>query len=269
MQSMSTSQMPGKTPESGQNTSPTPKVGVGVLLVHGLNGSRHDLQDLADLLTAEGMLAENMLLPGHGTSVRNMLRLGWPEWSAAVYSELLALKQRCDTVFLIGHSLGAALCLHIAAHEEVDGVVAMCPPLHMYSWIRIGVPLARHLIPLLPSVREDIRDPIGRRSHRHQHYRWTALAPVESMLLHLPQLRAELPHVTAPALIMVSLHDHVVPPGDGRDIYRLLGSQEKHIVTFYRSYHVITKDYDREEVFAKTLDFIRRHAARSGDHFPS
>ncbi len=266
---MSTSQMPHETSQSGPQASPAQKAGVGVLLVHGLNGSRHDLQALADLLAAEGMIAENMLLPGHGTSIRDLLRLGWPEWATAVHSELRALKQRCERVFLIGHSLGGALCLHMAAHEEVAGVVAMCPPLHMYTWIRIGVRLVRYLTPLLPTIREDIHDPIGRRSHRHEHYRWTALAPVESMLQYLPQLRGELPHVTAPALIMVSLHDHVVPARDGRDIYRLLGSQEKHLVTFYRSYHVITKDYDREEVFAKTLAFIRRHAARPGGHFSS
>jgi carboxylesterase len=182
-----------------------------------------------------------------------------------VRQELHQLKQRCDVVFLIGHSLGGALCLHTAAHEEVAGVVSMCAPLHLHPWIKPAVRLARRFTPLLPTLREDVRDPEARR-YRRDVYRWTPMAPVESMLQFLPQLRAELPQVTAPALVMISVHDHVVPARDGREIYRLLGSQEKHLVTFYRSYHVIMKDHDREDVFEKTLAFIHRHAGRAKPH---
>jgi carboxylesterase len=81
-------------------------------------------------------------------------------------------------------------------------------------------------------------------------------------LKFLPQLRAELPHIAAPALIMVSLHDHVVPPRDGREIYRLIGSQEKYLVTFHRSYHIVMKDHDRDEVLSKTGAFILRQVTK-------
>jgi len=109
---------------------------IGVLLVHGLNGSRRDMEDIAELVAQHGMTAENMLLPGHGTHVRDMLLPGWSDWSQAVRIELQRLKEACDLVFLIGHSLGGALCLHTAAYEQVAGVVAMCAPLHMFFWTR-------------------------------------------------------------------------------------------------------------------------------------
>ncbi|MBO0796548.1 MAG: alpha/beta fold hydrolase, partial [Ktedonobacteraceae bacterium] len=115
---------------------------VGVLLVHGLNGSRQDMEELAIFLTQHGMVTENMLLPGHGTHVRDLLPLGWTDWSTAVQVETKRLKQRCDLVFLIGHSLGGALCLHTAAHEQVHGIVSMCAPLHMFFWTRPAVQLA-------------------------------------------------------------------------------------------------------------------------------
>jgi carboxylesterase len=51
-----------------------------------------------------------------------------------------------------------------------------------------------------------------------------------------------------------------VPARDGREIYQRIGSREKYFVTFHHSYHVIMKDHDREEVFAKTEAFILRHA---------
>jgi hypothetical protein len=59
------------------------------------------------------------------------------------------------------------------------------------------------------------------------------------------------------------VHDHVVPMRDGREIYRLLGSKEKHLLILRRSYHVIMKDHDREEVYARSLAFVERHIARA------
>jgi carboxylesterase len=235
-----------------------PNNSIGVLLVHGLNGNRHDFKDLEKLLSSYGIVTENMLLPGHGTHVREMLSFGWPEWAQAVRDELKMLKERCTTVFMIGHSLGGALVLHTAAHETVAGVVALCPPLHLYPLLRQTVQITKYIMPYMPVLREDICDPVARRNYTPNAYKWTALAPVESMLDFLPILRAELSSITVPTMIMNATHDHVVPAHDGNEIFRLLGSQEKSLVTFHRSYHVIMKDYDREEVFSKIVEFIAK-----------
>ena|SRR5437764_6553300 len=131
---------------------------VGVLLVHGLNGNRGDMEEIAELVAERGMTAENMLLPGHDTDVSDMLSLGWSDWSRAVRLELRQLKRGCDLVFLIGHSLGGALCLHTAAYEQIAGIVTMCAPLHMFFWTKPAVRLAKRFTPVLPTLREDIRD---------------------------------------------------------------------------------------------------------------
>lgn len=238
----------------GQQRTP-----VGILLVHGLNGDRSDMAELESILQDAGYLTNNMLLPGHGTKVRDLMTSSWDDWSAAVHKELLTMKAHCDRVFLVGHSLGGALSLHVAAHEPVDGIVTMCAPLYMHPLTRFGVRVVKYVTPLVPTWREDVRDPQARQRYSRDVYRWTPMWPVESLLRFLPRLRAELPGITTPALVMVSLHDHVVPARDGREIYRLLGSREKHLVTFHRSYHVVMKDHDRQEVFTKTLAFIQRH----------
>ncbi len=240
---------PGQVPEQAN---------IGVLLVHGLNGGRGDMEELAAFLAAHGLLTENMLLPGHGTDVWDMLPIGWPEWAQAVRSELQQLKKRCAQIFLVGHSLGGALCLHAAVHEEINGVVAMCPPLALRSWMLPAVRLAKCFTPLVPTLREDICDPIARRLYARKVYRWTPMAPVESMLQYLPRLYDELPALRLPVLIMNATHDHVVPARDGQTIYQLVGSRDKELMTLRRSYHVIMKDCEREQVFMKTLAFIQR-----------
>jgi carboxylesterase len=233
---------------------------IGVLLVHGLNADTSDYAELATVLEAAGCVTEKVLLPGHGPGShgREALSTGWFEWASVVGDALRALKQRCDCVFLVGHSLGGALCLHVAAHEAVTGLVVMCAPLYLQSWMLPIVSLTKYVMPAVPSLREDVRDPQARWRYPRGEYRWTPMAPVESLLRYLPHLRAELPMISAPALVMLAERDHVVPARDSREIYRLLGSQEKYLVAFHRSYHVLMKDYEREEVFARTREFIRQ-----------
>ncbi len=257
---MTTSKVPEHT------TSTTKQPVIGVLLVHGLNGSRRDMTEVEEYLQARGMITHNMLLPGHGTRVQELMPLGWSDWSQAVRQELHTLKQRCDVVFLVGHSLGGALSLHVAAHEEVAGIVSMCAPLHLHPGTELFVKIAKYVTPLLPTLREDLRDRHARRRYTRDVYRWTPMSPVESLLRYLPQLRAELPQITAPALIMISVHDHVVPARDGREIYKIIGSKEKYLVTFHRSYHLIMKDHDRIEVMEKTAAFILRQASKAKPH---
>lgn len=229
------------------------------MLVHGLNGSVKDMEEVEEVLRQHGLVTKNLLLPGHGSHVRDMLPLGWSDWAAEVRSAYRILHRHYGQVFLIGHSLGGALCLHTAAHEDVAGVVSMCAPLSLRPWMRPLLRATKYLLPLVPTLREDVRDPSARRRYTRDVYRWTPIQPVESLLNYLPTLRSELPRVTAPALIMVSAHDHVVPARDGKEIYHLIGSQEKYFVTFHHSYHVIMKDVDRAEVFSKTEEFILRH----------
>ena len=251
---MNTSQM--QYPLRTSSTAPA----VGVLLVHGLNGNTGDMAELEIIFQQQGIITKNMLLPGHGSKVKDMLSIGWEEWAQAVYDELIRLKELCDVVFLVGHSLGGALILHVAAHEEVAGIVPICAPLHLHPWLKPAVNIGKYILPLVPTLREDVRDPEARHRYSRDVYRWTPLHPVESMMRYLPQLRIELQHITAPSLIITSLHDHVVPARDGREIYKLIGSREKHLVTLHRSYHVVMKDHDREEVFDKTLAFVMHHA---------
>src|SRR5215472_12021297 len=245
--------------QNGTQISSTQPV-IGILLVHGLNGNTGDMAELEEIFQKQGYIAKNMLLPGHGTKVKDMFSIGWEEWAQAVRDELNLLKESCDVVFLVGHSLGGALVLHVAAHEEVAGVVPICAPLHLHPWLKPAVSIGKYLLPLVPTLFEDVRDREARRRYTRDVYRWTPLHPVESMVRYLPKLRIELQRISAPSLIITSIHDHVVPARDGREIYKLIGSHEKHLVTLHRSYHVVMKDHDREEVFDKTVAFVLLHA---------
>lgn len=243
-------------------TSSKPSV-IGVLLIHGLNGSPGDLAELAAFLQERGMVAITMCLPGHGAHGCEMQPVDWQEWATAVRTEVHRLKERCDLVFVLGHSLGGALALYVAAQEEVTGVVAICPPLQLQPWLKPVVGLLKFMLPVLPTLYADVCDPEAFWREAGEFYHWAPTRTVESSLQFLPHVQAALPQVTAPVLILTALHDHVVPTHDAYMIYHLLGSHTKHLVIFPRSAHVLMRDYDREAVFAKTADFIARQARKA------
>jgi len=246
----------------GASPSCKPSV-IGVLLIHGLNGNPGDLAELAAFLQERGMVATTMRLPGHGAHGCEMQPVDWQEWATAVRTEVHRLKERCDLVFVLGHSLGGALALYVAAQEEVTGVVAICPPLQLQPWLQPVVGLLKYVLPVLPTLHADVYDPEALWREAGEFYRWAPTRTVESSLQFLPHVQATLPQVTAPVLILTALHDHVVPTHDAYMIYHLLGSRTKHLVIFPRSAHVLMKDYDREALFAKTAAFVARQARKA------
>ncbi len=116
---------------------------------------------------------------------------------------------------------------------------------------------ARKLV--VPTLHADVCDPEARR-RLGELYRWAPLRTMESALQFCQHVQAALLQVTAPALILAALHDHVMSVSDALVIYLLLGSRAKRLVIFPRSAHVLLKDYDREAVFANTAAFIARQA---------
>jgi len=242
------------------------RAGVFCLLVHGFNGEPAELRELAGVLHGAGYATRRLLLPGHGASVYDFAAHGWEDWFAATRRATEQALTQYEQVFVIGHSLGAALSLATAAVEpEVAGVVALCPPVRLDYRVERLVGRLRNVIGAIPTWTEDVRD---RRAARHLYrrnvYRWTPLVAVESLFQALPEIRALLPEVHCPALVVRALHDHVVPARDGLEAYELIGAQDKTLVTLERSYHAVTKDVERRLVFTHTLDFCQRVIGRSG-----
>ncbi|HLY29994.1 MAG TPA: alpha/beta fold hydrolase [Ktedonobacterales bacterium] len=252
--------------EAGHAPSHPTHQGAYCLLVHGFNGEPAEMRELANVLRAEGMKPRRLLLPGHGTNIYDFAAHGWDDWFAAVRRATTEALGRYEWVFLIGHSLGAALSLAVASVEpEVAGVVALCPPVRLHGPTQRLVERLRGVVPAIPTWTEDVHDRQGARSlYRRNVYPWTPLSAVHSLFTALPNLRGMLPDVRCPALIVRAQRDHVVPARDGLEAYELIGSTQKKLITLERSFHAVTKDVEREIVFAETVTFC--HEVMVGAH---
>jgi carboxylesterase len=227
----------------------------GVLVLHGFTGNPQSMRGLAEALHGAGFAVELPLLPGHGTSVDDMLDLGWADWSAAAEAAYEALAERVDKVVVAGLSMGGSLTLWLAArHPEIAGIVCVNPVVDIGAEMVDGVrQMLDGGVDRIPGIGSDVADP----DVSEKAYDATPLRPLLSLADAAAQAIDDLVKVTCPVLLMTSPQDHVVEPRNSDIVAdRVSGPVER--VTLERSYHVATLDYDKGLIFERSIEFTRR-----------
>lgn len=238
---------------------------VGCLLLHGFTGTPHEMTLLGKFLADRNISVLAPRIVGHGTCPEDLNETRWPDWFASAEAALEELKKRCSKVFVSGLSMGGLQTLHLATHHpEIAGIAPLAAPVYVRHWkLTLFEPLMRRT-PLLKvykydkGVGQDLKDPEALKTHLY--YKKTPTACVISLLDYMAHVRADLPKIRMPALIMQSRQDHTVHPGNGQVIHDELGSTDKELVYLENSYHVLPLDYDKETVFEKVHGFIESHA---------
>ncbi len=226
----------------------------GALLVHGYTGNPHSMRPLGDYLADRGIGCFGVRLPGHGTTWEDLGTRTSSEWVEAVELAYQKMKTEHDEVFVVGLSFGVALSLDLAArHGDIPGLVSIAGFLMTKDPRRLVAPVVSRVLKSVPSVGNDICDP----DSREICYERVPTAATLRVLRFTKSVRESLSDVTCPILVMHSHNDHTAHPDNAKLIHDRVASTDKQLVWFDRSYHVLTLDYDRQEVYERTYEFIR------------
>ncbi|MDQ3985721.1 MAG: alpha/beta fold hydrolase [Actinomycetota bacterium] len=231
---------------------------VGALLVHGFTGSPQGMRALGEYLADNGIAVVGVRLPGHGTTWQELNTKSHEDWTAAVEDGYDRLAAKSEEIFIVGLSFGASLALNFAAKNphRVKGLVLLA------SWVmtkdprRFLAPFIRLVLQSLPGAGNDIADP----EQREIVYERVPTRAAYSMLKFTKGVRKSLSSVRCPALLIHSHNDHTAHPDNAPLIHDAIGSTDKEIVWVDGSYHVITVDVDRDEIYRRTLEFIKERA---------
>lgn len=233
----------------------------GALVIHGFTGSPQSMRGLAGAFAAAGFAVELPRLPGHGTTVDDMIATGWDDWAAAAEAAYDDLAGRTESVVVVGLSMGGGLAALVAArHPEVAGLVCVNPAVEVGDAV---AEFAREQITAgtdrIQAIGGDIADPEG----HEVAYDAAPLAPLVSFHEGTVALRGDLGRITCPVLIMTSPQDHVVPPANS-DLLAggVTGPVER--VALERSFHVATLDHDRGLIEERAVTFARRVVGAAG-----
>ncbi len=217
------------------------QIGAGpdVLLLHGWASSTRLWARTAQRLADAGYRATALDLPGFGRSEQPPF--DW--YSAGQYTRFIV--HFCQQLQLarpavVGHSLGAALALSVAAEYPVSAVMACAPVvngrlgLNAHRWFtsrvtRRALSLAQ-ASPLWPALSDLhpvtapglVRSDVWRRNQ--EDFGRTTFKSVAGSLRAVVQLDLSdrLPLITAPTLILIGGRDFTVPNSQGRLAARLI-----------------------------------------------
>lgn len=217
------------------------------------------MREWGEFLASQGYAVAVPRLPGHGTSVEDMLTTTYDDYLAELEREYETLAAKVDKVVLGGLSMGGCLALDLASrHPEVAGVVVVNPAVNSTNKQLLALPLLKHVAKTAPGLANDIKKP-GVQEHG---YDLTPLRPLATLVKAWKRVRDEaLPRVTCPVLLFRSAEDHVVDPSSARIILGRISSRDATERVLEDSYHVATVDNDAEAIYEESLEFIRRITA--------
>lgn len=244
-------------PGSGKNAR------IGCLVQHGFTGTPKEMRWLGEYLNGRGYTVCGMRLTGHATKPEDMIRSRRTDWLASVEDGYYLLRSSCEQVFLIGLSMGGVLALLAAAQLPVSGVVAMSTPYKLPDdWRLRHLKIISKFQPYLPKNDESPSAGwFGDAWKQHIAYPANPVRSIYELNLLLGEMRAALPQIRVPVLLISSRDDHYIVENSMEMIYADLTTPDKEKIWIEGSGHVITEEPPKEFVFKKTADFIARFAA--------
>ncbi len=237
----------------------------GCVLVHGFTGTPNEMRLLGEYLALKGHSVLGVRLAGHATCIEDMQRTRWQDWLASVEDSYNMLSGNTERIFLIGLSLGGVLSLTFASGKftpacPVAGVVAMSVPQHLPIDPRLArvIKVASLIKPRNPKGPSDWHDKIAEQTQIC--YDEDPLRQVVELRDLLVEMNSVLPTISIPTLLIYSKNDLTVRPDENHAeiIFKGIGSHQKKISWVEGSGHVLTRDAQKDLVFARIADFITK-----------
>lgn len=232
----------------------------GVLVIHGFTGNPSSMTHQVTAFAAAGHHVEQPRLPGHGTTVEDMMTTDWSDWSGEVAVAYDRLAERADEIVAIGLSMGGTLTLWLGLEHQDDdrlkGLIcvnaATAPqPAEVMAMVQEMIDDGNEV---MPGIGSDIADP----DVEEIAYEGTPLKQLQSLSNDgLALIAGRYGELDVPILIFSSTDDHVVPPESSAHLRDTAGG-EVEFVTLERSFHVATQDFDKDLISERSLAFIDR-----------
>lgn len=225
----------------------------GILVSHGFTGTVQSMRPLGEAFADQGFTVKVPRLKGHGTHHEEMEETTYHDWITSIEEAFGWLRERCDSIFMAGLSMGGTLALHMAQkHPEIKAI----------SLINAAVDVpAMAVVHDMQDVRfmDAIGSDIKKEGITELAYEKTPVASIKQLLAFMDEVHNDLPKITCPALIFVSSEDHVVPPENSQMIFSRISSTEKRIIEMPDSYHVATLDNDQQRIIEETMAFFKKY----------
>jgi carboxylesterase len=234
----------------------------GCLLIHGFTGTPKEMRWMGEFLNRNGFTCLGLRLAGHATFPEDMIRSNYTDWIASVEDGYHLLSGASNQIILVGLSMGGVLALLMSTRLDVMGVAVMSTPYKLPDDPRLRhIELIAKAVPFMPKSDEEPGTGWFDKEAWKDHisYPQNPVRSIGQLNKLLGEMRAALPQVHVPVLLMHSRDDRYVLPENMGSIHsNLHNTTDKTMLYITGSGHVLPRDAARPQVFQSVLEFVRR-----------
>ncbi len=241
---------------------------IGVLLVHGFADSPRVWRKIAPSLAARGYTCRVMRLRGFAEPLPRYREGDCKTWLAAISDELRSLRASHEHVYVVAHSLGAALAARCLGNDPAaaSGLVAIAPlfavsnrrsPLiSSEDWFHVLEKLLVFTDTIMLVFDPDVKD---RREHqRLQTDRFVPVSIYRELFALIDEIRRSDKTVQQPLLMILGDDDSVIDNQVAGCYFEQCRSEHKTRVVVEGAGHVPPVDFGWRRVVDEIDDFLGR-----------
>ncbi len=232
---------------------------VGCLLCHGYTGTPDEVHGIGKYLAEKGITTIAPLLPGHGTTLDELIKTNTDDWSKEYSYAFNWLKEYCEEFFVCGLSLGGVLTLRFAIENEVNGIISMATPakfkFHQGLLLSLIAPILRNFA--IKKSKEELK---GQEKYNIICYDKYPIWPANSIRKLVKRNQFQLKDITDPILIIQGSLDENWLKESAKIIYDRVSSKDKELVFLEKSPHSLTHGSEKELVNEIIYNFIKKNS---------
>ncbi|MFX0124403.1 MAG: alpha/beta hydrolase [Candidatus Hodarchaeota archaeon] len=230
----------------------------GVLFLHSFGSTNLEFQEFEEYLQEQGFRTYTPLLPGHGTSPKDLTKYTYKDWLLACEQALKNLN--CQVTFLVGQITGAPLALTLAVnHPELLGIVTLSGIISLPKWYTFYSNFLRSKTrmvswrsassKLLPFYNQLI----GKKNNLYEEVPQIALKETFSLI---QQTRKLLKKVNQPIYIFHSSTTNDLSIQNAYLIFKNVSSKKKKLMFIEKGSPLMSVDVARHIIFRETASFF-------------
>lgn len=233
------------------------KANTGILLLHGFSGTPAVWVELVKPLAKLGFTLSGPLLYGHGSKPEDLMMIHWQDWYQGVEDAFYELMKHSRQVVVIGHSLGAALALQLAAKNPLIQKLFLIAPA-VYPSMSFQFLINTGLASILKTMGINFLPSIGGNLKKSDAWEFAypriAIHALRELYTCMEVTQQILPNIKQPVTIFQAHQDLLVPAKQVFPLMAEIGSTQKELIWLDNSYHVIPLDNDAEILTAQILE---------------
>jgi carboxylesterase len=227
---------------------------IGCLCIHGFTGAPYEVEPLAEYLMKVHPEWEFRIptLPGHGEMLA-LRGVAFREWIEHAEEEYSVLAQRCDTIYVIGFSMGGMIASYIAANHKVDKLVLLSAAAYYLNPRQLAL-----------EIKDIARDLVhGNLAENELFLRYkqkivqTPLTAALQFRRLVSYVRPQLELISVPTLIAQGEMDGLVPPKSAEYLYKTIPAKQKKLTYIKGSAHHICHCQEKDALFSEVEAFLQ------------